>query len=109
MSGHTPETWENPRFTAAPYSIWCGNTQIATTRWTQDDGSVSPECVQDDNEAKANARLIAAAPLQHAELIACKQFLEDMHTQTPEWTIAESQKRHEAVCAAIAEATGETP
>jgi len=57
----------------------------------------------------ANARLIAAAPLQHAELIACKQFLEDMHTQTPEWTIAESQKRHEAVCAAIAEATGETP
>lgn len=62
MSGHTPETWENPRFTAAPYSIWCGNTQIATTRWTQDDGSVSPECVPDDNEAKANATLAAAAP-----------------------------------------------
>lgn len=55
------------------------------------------------------ARLNAAAPLQHAELIACKQFLEDMHTQTPEWTIAESQKRHEAVCAAIAAATGEQP
>ena len=57
--------------------------------------------------APHDALLIAAAPTQHAELLACKQFLEGMHTQSLEWIVAESQKRHAAVCAAIAAATGD--
>lgn len=58
------------------------------------------------NVAHPDMRLIAAAPEQHAELLACKQFLEDMHTHPAEWVVTESQKRHAAVCAAIAKATG---
>jgi hypothetical protein len=50
-------------------------------------------------------RLIAAAQDMRTELVACMRFLEDMHTQSAEWTVAESQIRHAAVCAAIAKAT----
>jgi hypothetical protein len=125
MSGHTPGKW-SIRFDKGHifsdgtvdhggYRIDADGVEQLAYVWNFSD-RVDPVSHSQDGtrpfgaqEAEANARLIAAAPLQHAELIACKQFLEDMHTQTPEWTIAESQKRHEAVCAAIAEATGEQP
>lgn len=92
MSGHTPGPWSVFDDNGSQRLIVNEATTIAKTMCGND---------------KANARLIAAAPIQHAELLACKQFLEDMHTQPAEWTVAESQKRHIAVCAAIAEATGE--
>jgi hypothetical protein len=50
-------------------------------------------------------RLRAAVQDMRAELVACMRFLEDMHTQSAEWTVAESQIRHTAVRAAIAKAT----
>lgn len=113
MSGHTPETWENPRFTAAPYSIWCGNTQIATTRWTQDDGSVSPECVQDDNEAKANASLISAAPLLLQELRGASTQMERaaecIEAGRYDEALLYVRSMSRSCRTAIAEATGEQP
>lgn len=79
----TPGPWPSPSFTCAPYSIWCGDTQIATCRWTDDDGRTQRECVQNDSESRANAKLIAAAPdlleaLQEAALLleACGPVLE---------------------------------
>ena len=54
------------------------------------------------NGAKEIRKARAAFAAEHAELVACKQFLEDMHTQTPEWSVAESQLRHVAVSKALA-------
>lgn len=53
-------------------------------------------------DSKANGRLIEAAPDMYAELSACMQFLEDMHTQSPDWTVGESQVRHAAIAAILA-------
>lgn len=100
MSGHTPGPW-SANYNGVYWQVDCENEQIG-------DVCASKHLDAGDNQ-EANARLIAAALTQHAELIACKQFLEDMHTQGVEWTIKESQVRHAAVSAAIAAATGETP
>jgi hypothetical protein len=62
----TPGQWERPN--SAPYSIWCGPTQISATRWTYDNGAVSAECEQNEATAQANARLIAASPELYAAL-----------------------------------------
>jgi len=59
-------------------------------------------CIEDAN-------LIAAAPKMLDELDECRKFLEDMHCQPVENTVAESQVRLRAVIAAIARATGATP
>ena len=55
---------------------------------------------------EANARLIAVAPAMLQRLEMCKRFLEDMHTQSPEVTVAVSQTLHETVSEIIAQATG---
>lgn len=58
------------------------------------------------DQQKANARLISAAPDMLQRLEMCKRFLEDMHTQSPEVTVAASQTLHETVSEIIAQATG---
>lgn len=63
---------------------------------------------QEAGEAARRAALatVHGGSAEVAELLACKQFLEDMHTQSVEWTVAESQVRYQAVCAVLAKATG---
>lgn len=96
MSGHTPGPWMIKR-NVTKYELFSDDEMIA---WVQ------PTLLPEDAD---NLRLIAAAPELLEELTECKRFLEDMHTQTVEWTIAESQVRYIAVSAAIAKATGATP
>lgn len=55
-----PGLWKQS--SSAPYSVWKGDTLIASCRWVDDDGRPLPVCVQSDHEARANAKLIAAAP-----------------------------------------------
>lgn len=44
----------------APWSVWCGDVQVASCRW-QDEEGYARVCEKMD-KAEANARLIAAAP-----------------------------------------------
>lgn len=99
------------KHTPGPWGIESGYGFVITS-----DGSsiaaVFPETLRPGKNhlpAEANARLFAAAPELLGELVMCKQFLEDMHTQTVDWTIAESQVLHRAVSAVIAKATGGQP
>ena len=73
MTTHTPGPWKV--VDAAPWSVWCGDKQIASCRWYDHDypyeGTFADECAPSD-QAHANARLIAAAPdllaaLRHAK------------------------------------------
>lgn len=69
---HTPGPWGDPLLSGAHYSVWKGKTQIAACRWINETtGQPSAECVQSDSEARANARLIAAAP----DLLAALQAI----------------------------------
>ena len=72
---NSPLPWADPRFSCAPYSIWKGNTQIASCRWVDDNGNVDSACVQDEHEAQANAALIVRAVNAHADLIAALEAL----------------------------------
>lgn len=47
----------------APFSVWCGDTQISSGRWIDEEShDVAEVCEQHQDRAEANARLIAAAP-----------------------------------------------
>lgn len=109
MAGHTPGPWSF----FVPDADWVGRrthdwaiTVNDHDTWVCEGPTWDAEF---QRESHANGRLISAAPELLAEMEACRRFLEDMHTQTVEWTVAESQRRHDAVCAAIAKATGATP
>lgn len=108
MSAHTPGPWIRDGLTvyALMTAGWRRGVEMFKNRFSalvQCDRECSKE------EAEANARLIAAAPELLTELDECRKFLEDMHCQPAEITVAESQARHSAVLAVIAKATGAQP
>lgn len=96
MSKHTPGPWfAKGRYIGTKnHMSLVGECRDVNGDWTN------------EAPASANARLIAAAPELLAELDECRKFLEDMHCQPAEITVAESQIRHSAVLAVIAKATG---
>ena len=96
---HTPGPWTQGWSKNGIDCVWLdGKTEPAIGMGDDDDWI---DCV-----TEANARLIAAAPDMLQRLEMCKRFLEDMHTQSPEVTVAASQTLHETVSEIIAQATG---
>ena len=60
MTAHTPGPWTVHDH--APWSVWTGDTQIASCRWYDEPMVLGAYCEGDSERAQANARLIAAAP-----------------------------------------------
>ena len=97
---HTPGQWTVHPY--APWSIWSGDTQIASCRWTWDieDRKVSPFCEQNSDRAEANARLIAAAPDMLRALLEMRPYLKTLLDQQ-----IMTKGEHDLVQAAIDKAT----
>ena len=78
MTTHTPGPWE--WHSHAPWSVWCGNIQIAACRVMEEreghEGHVhvAPYFETNDDRTEANAHLIAAAP---SLLAALKEVMVD--------------------------------
>ena len=77
---HTLGEWKV--ISHAPFSVWCGDTQIASCRWTVEAAKgkhvVSGVCEQHQDRAEANARLIAAAPDMLAALEVTRLYLREV-------------------------------
>lgn len=73
---HTPGEWKV--HSHAPFSVWCGDTQIASCRWMVEVSPLRPDpnCEQNFDRATANARLCGAAPEMYAALKAVKHGAE---------------------------------
>lgn len=70
MSAPTPGSW---KVGASPFTVWCGETQIASCLW-RDGGDLSHfarECAS-YQDAQAHALLIAAAP----DMLDALQFVD---------------------------------
>lgn len=95
----TPGKWEVACH--APFSVWCGETQIASCKWYFDDECTKYDsvCEKDDSKAEANAKLIACAP----DLL---EALQDVLATTA-WNRIGNDALHKAL-AVIERVTGET-
>jgi len=106
MSAHTAGPWAVGD--CAAYSVWAGNTQVASCRWFLDDGNFAPECAG-DYEGRANAALIAAAPDLLAALsciVLNARLQPDAHMAGTTDCYAIPTDDIEAARAVIAKATG---
>lgn len=93
-----------PQFTGGP---WIFGIRPDGSIWLSiGDRQRGPHYQADFAGTEHDARLTVAAPAMYAELERCRRFLEDMHTQPLERTIAESQARHAAVLGVLTTATG---
>lgn len=107
---HTPGPWEV--FDHAPWSVWHGNTQIATCRVMEVDSHkirgrkkdrIAPFFEVDPETTHANALLIAAAP----ELLTALKRMRDLIRDNPDVRVeAKGLDAFEKAAAAIAKAEG---
>jgi len=100
-----------PSHTSGPWVAGKNNLAVNFRFVTDRGGDVVAYCDKPKGEARANARLIAAAPELLAELVASVERLEELRDRhllhAAAVTRALVQKRIDAARVAIAKATGE--